>query len=146
MQPLRLGYKASAEQFGPVELLDFSIHAEQSGFDSVVVSDHFQPWRHTGGHAPFSFSWLGAVGAKTSRVMLGTSVVTPTFPYHPSVVAHAMATLGCLFPDRVMLGIGTGESLNEVPPIGIVWPEFRERFARLREAVTLMRKLWSEDF
>jgi len=143
---LRLGYKASAEQFGPVELLDFAVHAEQCGFDSVVVSDHFQPWRHTGGHAPFSFAWLGAVGARTERVMLGTSVVTPTFRYHPSVVAHAMATLAVLFPERVMLGIGTGESLNEVPPVGIVWPEFRERYARLRESVTLMRKLWSEEF
>ena len=145
MTALRLGYKASAEQFGPVELLDFSIHAEQVGFDSVVVSDHFQPWRHTGGHAPFSFAWLGALGAKTQRVMMGTSVVTPTFRYHPSVVAQAMGTLGVLFPDRVMLGIGTGESLNEVAPTGIEWPEFRERFARLREAVMLMRRLWSED-
>jgi coenzyme F420-dependent glucose-6-phosphate dehydrogenase len=143
---LRLGYKASAEQFGPVELLEFAVHAEGCGFDSVVISDHFQPWRHTGGHAPFSFAWLGAVGARTSRVMLGTSVVTPTFRYHPSVVAQAMATLAVLFPDRVMLGIGTGESLNEVPPIGIAWPDFRERYARLREAVVLMRRLWSEDF
>src|SRR5919198_1831479 len=145
MTSLRLGYKASAEQFGPVELLDFSIHAEACGFDSVVVSDHFQPWRHTGGHAPFSFAWLGAVGARTQRVLLGTSVVTPTFRYHPSVVAQAMATLAVLFPGRVMLGIGTGESLNEVPPMGIVWPEFRERFARLRESVSLMRRLWSEE-
>src|SRR3954451_16877440 len=146
MQPLRLGYKASAEQFGPRELLDFAVHAEACGFDSVVVSDHFQPWRHTGGHAPFSFAWLVAVGASTERVMLGTSVVTPTFRYHPSVVAQAMGTLAMLFPSRVMLGIGTGESLNEVPPTGIVWPEFRERYARLRESVTLMRKLWAEDF
>ena len=145
MTSLRLGYKASAEQFGPVELLDLGIHAEEVGFDSVVVSDHFQPWRHTGGHAPFSFAWLGALGAKTQRVQMGTSVVTPTFRYHPSVVAQAMGTLGVLFPDRVMLGIGTGESLNEVAPTGIVWPDFRERFARLREAVTLMRRLWSEE-
>jgi len=143
---LRLGYKASAEQFGPKELLEFAVQAEACGFDSVVVSDHFQPWRHTGGHAPFSFAWLGAVGARTQRVMLGTSVVTPTFRYHPSVVAQAMGTLGVLFPGRVMLGIGTGESLNEVPPIGIAWPDFRERYARLRESVTLMRRLWSEDF
>jgi coenzyme F420-dependent glucose-6-phosphate dehydrogenase len=145
MASIRLGYKASAEQFGPVELLDFSVHAEQVGFDSVVVSDHFQPWRHTGGHAPFSFAWLGALGARTERVMMGTSVVTPTFRYHPSVVAQAMGTLGVLFPNRVMLGVGTGESLNEVPPMGIQWPEFKERWARLREAVTLMRKLWSEE-
>jgi coenzyme F420-dependent glucose-6-phosphate dehydrogenase len=145
MESLRLGYKASAEQFGPVELLDFSVHAEQVGFDSVVVSDHFQPWRHTGGHAPFSFAWLGALGARTERITLGTSVVTPTFRYHPSVVAQAMGTLGVLYPNRVALGIGTGESLNEVPPLGIEWPDFKERWARLREAVALMRKLWSED-
>jgi coenzyme F420-dependent glucose-6-phosphate dehydrogenase len=145
MESLRLGYKASAEQFGPVELLDFSVHAEKVGFDSVVVSDHFQPWRHTGGHAPFSFAWLGALGARTERITLGTSVVTPTFRYHPSVVAQAMGTLGVLFPNRVALGIGTGESLNEVPPLGIEWPDFKERWARLREAVTLMRKLWSEE-
>src|SRR5919201_1118629 len=145
MSALRLGYKASAEQFGPVELLDFSVHAEQVGFDSVMISDHFQPWRHTGGHAPFSFAWLGALGAKTKRVQMGTSVVTPTFRYHPSVVAQAMGTLGVLFPDRVMLGIGTGESLNEVAPTGLEWPDFRERFARLREAVTLMRRLWAEE-
>jgi coenzyme F420-dependent glucose-6-phosphate dehydrogenase len=145
MTSLRLGYKASAEQFGPVELLDFSIHAEEVGFDSVVVSDHFQPWRHTGGHAPFSFAWLGALGAKTNRVEMGTSVLTPTFRYHPSVVAQAMGTLGLLYPNRVMLGIGTGESLNEVAPTGIQWPDFKERWARLREAVTLMRRLWSEE-
>jgi coenzyme F420-dependent glucose-6-phosphate dehydrogenase len=145
MGTLKIGYKASAEQFGPQELLDFGVHAEQCGFDSVLVSDHFQPWRHNGGHAPFSLGWLAALGALTKRITLGTSVVTPTFRYHPSVVAHAMATLGCLFPGRVMLGVGSGESLNEVPSIGIEWPEFKERYARLREANQLMRKLWSED-
>src|ERR1700716_2001185 len=145
MQPLRLGYKASAEQFGPVELLDFSIHAEQVGFDSVVVSDHFQPWRHTGGHAPFSFAWLGALGARTERVTMGTSVVTPTFRYHPSVVAQAIGTLGAMFPDRIILGVGTGESLNEVPAIGIKWPGFKERFGRLKESIVLMNRLWREE-
>jgi coenzyme F420-dependent glucose-6-phosphate dehydrogenase len=143
---LRLGYKASAEQFDPRALLEFGVLAEQAGFDSVVISDHFQPWRHTGGHAPFSFTWLGALAERTTRALLGTSVVTPTFRYHPSVVAHAMATLAMLAPDRVMLGIGTGESLNEVAPTGIEWPDFKERYARLREAVSLMRKLWAEDF
>jgi len=73
-------------------------------------------------------------------------VLTPTFRYHPSVVAHAFASLAVMFPTRVMLGVGTGESLNEVPPAGIEWPDFRERYARLRESITLMRRLWSEDF
>jgi coenzyme F420-dependent glucose-6-phosphate dehydrogenase len=142
---LKLGYKASAEQFGPRDLLKFACLAEAVGFDSVFVSDHFQPWRHTGGHAPFSLAWLGALGASTSRIAMGTSVLTPTYRFHPSIVAQAFGTLGALFPDRVILGVGTGESLNEVPATGIAWPEMKERFARLREAVSLIRRLWSEE-
>ena len=141
---LRLGYKASAEQFGPNELLDFAILAERHGFDSVFISDHFQPWRHTGGHAPFSLAWLGALGARTTRILMGTSVLTPTFRYHPSVLAQAFATLGVMFPQRVILGVGTGESLNEVPALGMTWPQPKERTARLKEAVALIRQLWSE--
>jgi coenzyme F420-dependent glucose-6-phosphate dehydrogenase len=142
---IKLGYKASAEQFGPNELLEFSCLAEAVGFDSVFISDHFQPWKHTGGHAPYSLSWLGALGAKTTRVVMGTSVMTPTFRYHPSIVAQAMGTLGVMFPNRVVLGVGTGESLNEVPALGIKWPGFKERQARLREAVDLMKRLWREE-
>jgi coenzyme F420-dependent glucose-6-phosphate dehydrogenase len=141
---LRLGYKASSEQFGPTELLEYSILAERRGFDSVFISDHFQPWRHTGGHAPFSMAWLGALGARTTRILMGTSVLTPTFRYHPAVVAQAFGTLGAMFPERVVLGVGTGESLNEVPATAMVWPEQKERTARLKEAVALIRQLWSE--
>jgi coenzyme F420-dependent glucose-6-phosphate dehydrogenase len=141
---LRLGYKASAEQFGPNELLEYAILAERLGFDSVFISDHFQPWRHHDGHAPFSIAWMGALGARTTRILMGTSVLTPTFRYHPSVVAQAFATLATMFPQRVILGVGTGESLNEVPALGLTWPEPKERTARLKEAVTLIRRLWSE--
>jgi coenzyme F420-dependent glucose-6-phosphate dehydrogenase len=142
---LRLGYKASAEQFGPRELLDFSCLAEEVGFDSVFVSDHFQPWKHTGGHAPSALAWLGALGARTRRAVIGTSVLTPTFRYHPSVVAQAFGTLGAMFPGRVVLGVGTGESLNEVPSSGIEWPGAKERRDRLREAITLINRLWTGD-
>ena len=142
---IKIGYKASAEQFGPSELLRFAVLAEQQGFDSVFISDHFQPWRHTGGHAPFSLAWIGALGASTSRVQIGTSVLTPTFRYHPSIIAHAFGTLGAMFPGRIILGIGTGESLNEVPATGMQWPEPKERSARLREAVKLIRQLWTEE-
>ncbi|MBS9478011.1 glucose-6-phosphate dehydrogenase (coenzyme-F420) [Ancylobacter radicis] len=142
---LRLGYKASAEQFDSRRLLDFAVEAEVCGFDSVFISDHFQPWRHTGGHAPAAFPWMGAVGASTSRIIMGTSVLTPTFRHHPSMVAQAFGTLGQLFPGRVILGVGSGESLNEVPATGAPWPEMKERFARLREAVRLIKELWSGE-
>jgi coenzyme F420-dependent glucose-6-phosphate dehydrogenase len=142
--PLRLGYKASAKQFSARELLNFAVAAEKNGFDSVFVSDHFQPWRHSDGHAPFAFSWLAAVGERTERVLLGTSVNTPTFRYHPGIVAQAFGTMGELFPERMILGVGTGEHLNE-GALGIPWPDNRERFARLREAVKLIRILWTEQ-
>jgi coenzyme F420-dependent glucose-6-phosphate dehydrogenase len=141
---IRFGYKASAEQFSPTELLDYSVQAEELGFDSVFVSDHMQPWRHDDGHAPAALPWLGALAVRTERVLIGTSVLTPTFRYHPAVVAQAFATLGCLAPGRVVLGVGSGESLNEVP-LGIRWPDGKERLARLREAVTLIKRLWAEE-
>ncbi|GAA3859091.1 glucose-6-phosphate dehydrogenase (coenzyme-F420) [Saccharothrix violaceirubra] len=140
---LKFGYKASAEQFGPRDLVEYAVRAEQVGLDSVTVSDHFLPWRHEGGHAPFALAWLAAVGERTERVTLGTSVLTPTFRYNPAVVAQAFATLGLLYPGRVFLGVGSGEALNEIAVSGREWPEFKERFARLREAVKLVRELWT---
>jgi coenzyme F420-dependent glucose-6-phosphate dehydrogenase len=140
-----LGYKASAEQFAPRQLLDFAEAAERNGFDSVAVSDHFQPFRHRGGHAPAALPWLGALAVRTERVRIGTSVTTPTMRFHPSLVAQAFATIACLAPDRVFLGVGTGESMNEVPAIDAEWPGFRERLERLSEAIELIRELWTSE-
>ena len=141
--PLRFGYKASSEQFGPSELVEFGVLAEEMGFDSVFLSDHFQPWMHDGGHAPAALPWLGALGARTERVLIGTSVLTPTFRYHP-VIAQAFATLGVMFPDRVVLGVGTGEALNEVT-LGLEWPDAPERFQRLKEAILMIQQLWADE-
>jgi coenzyme F420-dependent glucose-6-phosphate dehydrogenase len=76
---------------------------------------------------------------------MGTSVLTPTFRYSPALVAQAFGTLGAMFPERLILGVGTGESLNEVPATGLVWPQPKERTARLKEAVALIRQLWTEE-
>lgn len=144
--PVRLGYKASVEQFGPRELLGLAVAAESAGMDVVAVSDHFLPWRRTGGHAPHSIALLGAMAARTERITLSTSVLTPTFRHNPAVTAQAFATLAVLCPGRVVLGVGSGEALNERAAGGAgEWPAFGERFARLREAVDLMRELWSAD-
>jgi coenzyme F420-dependent glucose-6-phosphate dehydrogenase len=139
------GYKASAEQFGPRELLDFSVYSEEVGLDTVAVSDHFQPWRHHGGHAPAALTWLGALSQRVQGARLGTSVLTPTMRYHPSVVAQAFATLACLAPGGVFLGVGTGEAMNETPATGVAWPGAKERRLRLAEAIELMRRLWQEE-
>ena len=146
MTSLTLGYKASAEQFAPRELVELAVAAEAHGMESVAVSDHFQPWRHEGGHAPFSLTWMAAVGERTQTIKIGTSVMTPTFRYNPAVIAQAFATMGVLYPERIFLGVGTGEALNEVATGWKgEWPEFKERIGRLREAIELMNKLWTED-
>ena len=88
---VRYGYKASAEQFPPRQLVDFGISAEKHGFDIVAVSDHFQPWRHHGGHAPNSLVYLAALGERTERVALATSVLTPTLRYQPAFAQQAAA-------------------------------------------------------
>lgn len=147
---IALGYKASAEQFDPRELVELAVAAEAHGMESVATSDHFQPWRHEGGHAAFSLAWMAAVGERTSTVRIGTSVLTPTFRYNPAVLAQAFATMAVLYPDRIFLGVGTGEALNEIATGwqgagDQSWPVFRERFARLRESVQLMRELWTRD-
>ena len=142
---IRIGYKASAEQFGPSTLLDFTVQAERHGFELAGVSDHFQPWRHTGGHSPAAIPWLAAAGQRTSGLVLGTSVLTPTLRYHPSVVAQEFATLGCLTPGRVFLGVGTGEAMNETPVTGGEFPGRKERRQRLAEAIELIKLLWRDE-
>ena len=142
---MRYGYKASAEQFGPRELLDYSVLAEQLGFDTIAVSDHFQPWRHNTGHAPNALVWLGALGEATERATMVTSVLTPTLRYHPSIIAQAFGTLATLNPGRVILGVGTGESMNETPATMMDWPGPKERRMRLAEAIKLIKQLWNDE-
>jgi coenzyme F420-dependent glucose-6-phosphate dehydrogenase len=142
---VKLGYKASAEQFGPVELLEYARHAERVGLEIVATSDHFQPWRHHGGHSPAALPWLGAAVVATERAVLGTSVLTPTLRYHPSIIAQAFATLGVMAPGRVFLGVGTGEAMNETPVTGGEFPGRKERRLRLTESIKLIRELWTSE-
>lgn len=142
---MRIGYKASAEQFDAPALLEFARQAEAAGLDLVATSDHFQPWRHRGGHSPAALPWLGGAAVTTSTAVLGTSVMTPTLRYEPAIVAQAFATLGRLAPDRVFLGVGTGEAMNETPATGAEFPGRRERRLRLAEAIELIRRLWREE-
>ncbi len=142
---MRYGYKASAEQFGTRELLEFSLLAESLGFDCVAVSDHFQPWRHSTGRAPAAMTWLGALAQAAHHARIGTSVLTPTMRYEPAIVAQSFATLAQLAPGRVFLGVGTGEAMNELPATGADWPGAKERRERLREAIVLIRRLWTEE-
>jgi coenzyme F420-dependent glucose-6-phosphate dehydrogenase len=140
---LKLGWKAGTEQYGPVELLEYAVLAEQAGFDSISASDHFHPWSEIG-EACFVWNWLGAAAAKTRKIVLGTGVTCPILRYHPAVVAQAAATLACLAPGRCFLGIGTGEALNEYSATA-QWPAYKVRQAQTAEAIELIRALWSGE-
>ena len=142
---MNIGYFCAHEQNTPESLLRHAIKAENAGFYSIWTSDHFHPWNHESAQCGFAWAWLGAVGAKTNKAMLGTGVTSTSGRYNPAVTAQAFATLSRLYPGRVFLGLGTGEAMNEIP-VGNPWPSFEERYARLAEFATIVRRLWSESF
>ncbi|HYA84933.1 MAG TPA: LLM class flavin-dependent oxidoreductase [Candidatus Bathyarchaeia archaeon] len=109
------------------------------------TSDHYMPWWDSGASGGAAWPWLGAALAKTTNVATGTGVTAPILRYHPAIVAHIFATLGFMFQNRVFLGIGRGEALNEVTS-GQYWPSNAEKFARLKESIQLIKMLWTEDW
>ncbi len=140
---VKLGWKAGAEQYPPADLLDYAIAAEDAGFESIDVSDHFHPWAEVGS-ASFAWTWLGAAAARTTRIALGTGITCPIIRYHPAIIAQAISTLDELAPGRTFLGVGTGEALNEYAATG-KWPGYAGRQARLAEAIELIRSLWTGE-
>ena len=140
---VQLGWKAGTEQYPPDKLLDYAIVAEEAGFDSIDASDHFHPWAEKG-QACFVWTWLGAVAAKTKKIIVGTGVTCPILRYHPAVIAQAAATVAYLAPKRFYLGVGTGEALNEYSAAG-QWPDYNIRRAQLGEAIELIRALWTGE-
>ncbi|TAK03110.1 MAG: TIGR03557 family F420-dependent LLM class oxidoreductase [Chloroflexota bacterium] len=140
----KIGYAAMLEQFHPTDLLDWCAAAETAGFEAgFMVSEHFHPWTPAQGNAAFAWSFMGALGTRTS-LPFGTAVTCPGFRYHPAVIAHAAATLGAMFPGRFYLGLGAGEALNE-HVIGGAWPEIGVRSAMLFEAIEVINKLFSGE-
>jgi TAT-translocated FGD2 family F420-dependent dehydrogenase len=140
----QIGYVLSHEQFPQPELLEIGVAAEQAGFDMLWTSDHIHPWQDNQGHAGHAWITLAALGQRTKRIPFGTGVTCPTYRYHPSVVAHAFASLGVLYPGRVFLGVGSGEALNEQAATG-AWGDYGERACRFVEAVELIKALWTGE-
>ena len=138
------GFYAAHEQYDPNELLDFAVKAEKYGFDTIWSSDHFHPWAHTNAKSGFAWVWLALAAERTRRVLLG-SVTPPLSRYNPGIVAQAFTTLNFIYPGRIFLCLATGESMNE-SPLGLRWPPYRERLARLEEAIIIIKKLWEDDF
>ncbi|MFI7551500.1 TIGR03557 family F420-dependent LLM class oxidoreductase [Micromonospora sediminimaris] len=142
---MRIGYKLSSEGFGPNEIIRQAVRAEQVGFDFVEMSDHFHPWLDSQGHSSFTWTVLGAIAARTDRLELATGVTCPSVRYHPAIIAQAAATLALVSDNRFTLGVGAGERLNE-HVVGQGFPGARGRHERLREALEIIRLLWSGGY
>lgn len=136
---MRIGYFLAAEAFGPHDLLRQARLAEEAGFEALWISDHFHPWNAEQGHSPFAWSVIGAL-AQVTRLPVTTAVTCPTTRIHPAIIAHAAATSQVMLEGRFVLGLGTGEALNELI-LGDRWPVASVRLEMLEEAVDVIRKL-----
>lgn len=140
----KLGLTLSSEEHDPKRLVDMARMAEDHGFDFVSISDHFHPWISEQGHSPFVWSVLGAIAGATDEIEVGVGVTCPTVRIHPAILAQATATTAHLLGDRFFWGVGSGEALNE-QIFGDVWPPADIRLDMLKEAVELIRELWTGD-
>lgn len=138
---LELGFSISSEEHPANELVRQARAAEQAGFSFAMISDHFHPWTHKQGNSPFAWSVLGAIAATTDSIKVGTAVTCPTVRIHPGIVAQAAATVASMMPGRFMLGVGSGENLNE-HIFGGRWPAPGVRIEMLEEAVRVIQQLW----
>jgi G6PDH family F420-dependent oxidoreductase len=142
---MKIGHTMMCEQSGPKELVRDVQLAEEAGFDYSVISDHYSPWLDSQGHSPYAWSVLGAAAQATSRIPLMTYVTCPTRRYHPVVVAQKAATVQLLADGRFTLGLGAGENLNE-HVVGGGWPSVDVRHQMLREAVEIIRNLFTGGY
>jgi coenzyme F420-dependent glucose-6-phosphate dehydrogenase len=138
------GYALSSEEHRPTDLVRHAVSAEEAGFSFAMISDHFHPWIDRQGQSPFVWGVIGAIAQATEKLRLGTGVTCPTMRIHPAIIAQAAATSAALMPGRFMLGLGTGENLNE-HILGDRWPPFDVRAEMLEEAVAIIRALWAGD-
>jgi coenzyme F420-dependent glucose-6-phosphate dehydrogenase len=141
---MKFAWLCSHESYQPEVLVQQAVAAEEAGFDVVLGSDHFHPWVDDTSAAGFVWSWLGAVAERTANVQLGTAVTCPLFHYHPALVAQMAATTDRLSGGRLLLGVGTGEALNE-RPLGFPFPGYAERQARMQEALEIIHRLFAGE-
>src|SRR4051812_26909972 len=138
------GYFLSSEEHPPTALVEQAVLAEQHGFDALWISDHYHPWNDEQGQSPFVWSIIGAL-SQVVTIPVTTAVTCPIMRIHPAVVAQAAATSAALHEGRFVLGVGTGEALNE-HILGDRWPFAEERLEMLEEAVGVLRQLWAGEY
>jgi len=138
------GFHPLTDFYSPKKMLAETVEAEESGFDEIFYADHFHPWTVAEGTS-FAWTLIASAAERTKKVRIGTAVTCPMLRYNPAIVAHAFASLASTYEDRIFLGVGTGEALNE-SPVGCPWPNGRVRLEMFEEAVTVIKRLWNEDY
>jgi F420-dependent oxidoreductase-like protein len=135
----------------PVDLFDhisgLATTAEEAGFDSVWVMDHFYQLPPLGGpDQPMleAYTLLGALAARTRRVQLGTLVTGVTYR-NPGVLAKIVTTLDIISRGRAILGIGGAWYDVEHQGLGVDYPSDRVRLDMLEEAVQICRAMFTAD-
>ena len=141
---MTMGYFLSCEEYTAAQLVEQARAAEDAGFQALWISDHFHPWNDEQGQSPFVWSVIGAI-SQVTELPVTTAVTCPMVRTHPAIVAQAAATSALMLRGGFILGVGTGEALNE-HILGDPWPSVDVRLEMLEEAVALMRRLWEGDF
>ncbi len=141
---VQIGYKLSSEDTHPIKLLKYAKMAEEAGFSFAMISDHYHPWVSKQNQSPFVWSALGGISQITNNLKVGTAVTCPTIRVHPAIIAQAAATTASMMEGRFMLGLGSGENLNE-HILGDHWPPATIRIEMLEEAIHVIRMLWKGD-
>jgi probable F420-dependent oxidoreductase len=141
------GFSLPSGTIGVRDAIAWARHAEELGFDSVWLSDHFfySFARYGAGDEPIAalepITTMAAVAAATSRIRLGVLVLCATFR-HPALVAKSAATIDRISNGRVEVGLGAGWLSQEFDAFGYRFGEVRERFAALDDALTIVRGLF----
>jgi coenzyme F420-dependent glucose-6-phosphate dehydrogenase len=140
---VKFGWLCAHESYQPEVLVDQAVTAEEAGFDMVLGADHFHPWVDDKSASGFVWTWLGAVAMRTD-VELATAVTCPIYHYHPGLIAQAAATVDRLSGGKFVLGVGTGENINE-GPLGFEFGDYKERIGRMREALEIMHRMFDGE-
>ena len=125
-------------------LADIARTADQAGFDSIWVMDHFWQIRMNGPehHEMLEgYSALSYIAAVTKRAKLGT-MVTGVVYHQPGILAKTVTTLDVLSGGRAWLGIGAAWNEAESRGLGIPFPPIKERFERLEETLQICQQMW----
>ena len=143
MTKVEIQVNLGENDYDPHVFVDAAVYAEKMGFRTAWFGDHIFPWFHSGKRASFVWSMLSVAMEKTDRIKVGPWVTVPIGArYHPAIIAQAAATLDNMYPGRLLLGVGSGEALNERPFWNGNWPKWDERMERLIEGIRLIRMMW----